>query len=89
MKITHYKHRVIEKIIKEYLQYKGAILVEGPSTAGKNTTCEQFAKSMLNMGNGNNREQNLLFFTYWLAVNVNLSSFPRPSTYESTVSMPL
>ena len=74
MKITHYRHRVIEKIIKECLQYKGAILVEGPSTAGKTTTCEQFAKRILNMGNGNNREQNLLFFTYLLAVNTNLSS---------------
>lgn len=59
MKMTRYKHRVIEKTIEECLQYKGAILVEGAKYCGKTTTCEQFAKSILNMGNTDNREQNL------------------------------
>ncbi|MBR6439919.1 MAG: ATP-binding protein [Aeriscardovia sp.] len=60
MKTSNYKHRVIEKTIEECLQYKGAILVEGAKYCGKTTTCEQFAKSVLNMGNTDDREQNLL-----------------------------
>lgn len=60
MKTANYKHRIIEKTIEECLQYKGAILVEGAKYCGKTTTCEQFANSVLNMGNTDNREQNLL-----------------------------
>lgn len=59
MRTTRYKHRIIEKTIEECLQYKGAILVEGAKYCGKTTTCEQFARSILNMGNTDNREQNL------------------------------
>lgn len=60
MKTANYKHRIIEKTIEECLQYKGAILVEGAKYCGKTTTCEHFAKSALNMGNTDDREQNLL-----------------------------
>lgn len=60
MKTANYKHRIIEKTIEECLQYKGAILVEGAKYCGKTTTCEHFAKSVLNMGNTDDREQNLL-----------------------------
>ena len=59
MKTADYKHRIIEKTIEECLQYRGAILVEGAKYCGKTTTCEQFAKSILNMGNTDDREQNL------------------------------
>ena len=60
MQTANYKYRIIEKTIEECLQYKGAILVEGAKYCGKTTTCEQFAKSVLNMGNTDDREQNLL-----------------------------
>lgn len=60
MKAIGYKRRVIEKNIEEFLQYKGAILVEGAKYCGKTTTCEQFAKSVLSMGNTDDRKQNLL-----------------------------
>lgn len=42
-----YKPRIYDKILREKLEEKGAILIEGPKWCGKTTTGEQFAQSIL------------------------------------------
>lgn len=43
--MENYRHRIIDGILKNKLQAKGAILLEGPKWCGKTTTAEQFANS--------------------------------------------
>lgn len=45
-----YKQRIADALLKEKLQAKGAILIEGPKWCGKTTTAKQVAGSMLDLG---------------------------------------
>lgn len=45
-----YKHRIADALLKQKLQAKGAILIEGPKWVGKTTTAKQIAGSMLDLG---------------------------------------
>ena len=42
-----YKKRIADRILKNKLEGKGAILIEGPKWCGKTTTAEQLASSVL------------------------------------------
>lgn len=45
-----YKHRIADALLKQKLQAKGAILIEGPKWCGKTTTAKQIAGSTLDLG---------------------------------------
>lgn len=47
--MDHYFPRVMDKTLKETLDYIGAVLIVGPKWCGKTTTAEMFAKSVLKM----------------------------------------
>jgi len=46
-----YIDRIIDKDVKDYLEFMGAILIEGPKWCGKTRTSEEFAKSKLTIAN--------------------------------------
>ncbi len=54
-----YKPRVADRILKEKLEAKGAVLLEGAKWCGKTTTAEQIAGSVLYMQDPRQKEQNL------------------------------
>ena len=54
-----YKTRIVDSILQDKLEAKGAVLVEGPKWCGKTTTATQVAKSVLKMDNPKTKEQNL------------------------------
>ena len=56
-----YKKRIVDDILKEKLECKGAILIEGPKWCGKTTAAEQVAKSILYMANPKKLKRNLAF----------------------------
>ncbi len=47
--MSEYKPRVIDKILEERLEAKGAILLEGPKWCGKTTTAARQAKSIIRL----------------------------------------
>ncbi len=47
--MSEYKPRIIDKILEERLEAKGAILLEGPKWCGKTTTAAKQAKSILRL----------------------------------------
>ncbi len=53
MKII-YKKRILDGVLKDKLEYSGAVLIEGPKWCGKTTTAKQLAKSVLSMQNPDN-----------------------------------
>ena len=53
-----YRNRVVDSILQEKLEGKGAVLIEGPKWCGKTTTAEQIAKSVLYMDDPQSKEQN-------------------------------
>ncbi len=55
-----YKKRIIDDILKEKIESKGAILIEGPKWCGKTTAAEQVAKSILYMTNPKLLKRNLM-----------------------------
>lgn len=55
-----YKKRIIDDILKEKVECKGAILIEGPKWCGKTTSAEQISKSILYMANPRLLKQNLM-----------------------------
>lgn len=57
--MSNYKNRICDSVLARKLGGVGAILVEGPKWCGKTTTCEQFAKSALYMGDPVTRDKNL------------------------------
>ena len=59
MNTKAYRKRVADTILAERLEGAGAVLVEGPKWCGKTTTCEQVAKSVLQMGDPDARKRNL------------------------------
>ena len=54
-----YKKRFADNILKEKLEAKGAVLVEGAKWCGKTTTSEQLAKSILYMQDPKKKKQNI------------------------------
>lgn len=54
-----YQGRIADISLKERLEARGAILVEGPKWCGKTTTSEQISKSRLYMHDPATKEQNL------------------------------
>lgn len=58
--MNEYKKRVIDDQLKEKLECKGVILIEGPKRCGKTTAAEQAAKSLLYLSNPRYLKQNLL-----------------------------
>lgn len=54
-----YRRRFADNILKEKLEAKGAVLVEGAKWCGKTTTSEQIAKSILYMQDPKRKQQNI------------------------------
>jgi predicted AAA+ superfamily ATPase len=50
---------VVDAILQEKIEGKGAVLIEGPKWCGKTTTAEQIAKSVLYMDDPQSKEQNI------------------------------
>lgn len=44
-----YLPRIVDKILEDKLEAKGADLIEGPKWCGKTTTGKQFAKSVISV----------------------------------------
>lgn len=57
MRMKSYKNRVFDGILKDALDAKGAVLIEGAKWCGKTTTAEQIAKSIIYMNDPARREQ--------------------------------
>lgn len=57
--MKQYKPRISDNILKEKLNGKGAVLIEGPKWCGKTTTASQIAQSILYMQNPEQVKQNL------------------------------
>ena len=55
-----YKKRIADRILKNKLEGKGAILIEGPKWCGKTTTAEQLASSVLYMDYPQRKNQNIM-----------------------------
>lgn len=57
-----YRFRIMDSLLEEKLQAKGAVLIEGPKWCGKTTTAEQAATSkiMLARTDVKNNFKNLL-----------------------------
>lgn len=57
--MEEYRHRIVDTILQDKLEAKGAVLIEGPKWCGKTTTAAQKASSILHMDNPSEKEQNL------------------------------
>lgn len=57
--MKEYNKRIVDSILQEKLEAKGAVLIEGPKWCGKTTTASQKAASILHMDNPTEKEQNL------------------------------
>ena len=54
-----YRPRIVDEILKDKLNYSGAVLIQGAKWCGKTTTAEQFAKSKLYINDPDELENNL------------------------------
>lgn len=54
-----YKARVADAILKDKLEAKGAVVIEGPKWCGKTTTAMQVAKSVIRMDEPSRRDTNI------------------------------
>ena len=54
-----YIPRLIEPVIKEYLDHFGALYIEGCKWCGKSTTAERFARSEIKLQDPDSRDTNL------------------------------
>ncbi|MBQ9189882.1 MAG: ATP-binding protein [Clostridia bacterium] len=57
--MKQYRKRIVDEILSEKLEGKGAVLIEGPKWCGKTTTAEQMAASVLYMDDPEAMEQNI------------------------------
>ena len=55
-----YKKRILDFVLKDALEAKDAVLIEGAKWCGKTTTAEQVAKSILYMNDPKKQNQYLL-----------------------------
>ena len=54
-----YKARVADALLKDKLEAKGAVVIEGPKWCGKTTTAMQVAKSIIRMDEPSRRDTNI------------------------------
>ena len=57
--MKQYKTRIVDRILREKLESKGAVLIEGAKWCGKTTTASQLAKSILYMQDPEKVRQNI------------------------------
>ena len=64
-----YIPRIVDDVLKNKLEYMGAVLIEGCKWCGKSTTARQFAKSCIEFQDPDKKcnmikliKQNLLYF---------------------------
>lgn len=57
--MADYKRRIVDSILQDRLEAKGAVLIRGPKWCGKTTTAVQKAASVLKMDNPETKEQSL------------------------------
>lgn len=57
--MEEYRNRIVDTILQDKLEAKGAVLIEGPKWCGKTTTAGQKAASILHMDKPSEKEQNL------------------------------
>ena len=57
--MKEYKPRVADSILKDKLEAKGAVVIEGPKWCGKTTTAMQLAKSIIRMDEPSKRAANI------------------------------
>lgn len=57
--MSDYKPRIVDSILQDRLEAKGAVLIEGAKWCGKTTIASQRAKSLLKMDNPKTKDQNL------------------------------
>ena len=57
--MTEYRNRIVDTILHDKLEAKGAVLIEGPKWCGKTTTAAQQSRSILHMDNPAEKNQNL------------------------------
>ena len=55
--MPEYKPRIADSMLKERLEYAGAVLIEGPKWCGKTMTASQQAKSILDMQDEDNSDK--------------------------------
>lgn len=60
--MKEYKRRVVDDLLADKLEAKGAILIEGPKWCGKTTTALQVAKSTIRMDEPAKRENKVNSF---------------------------
>ena len=57
--MREYRPRIVDEILKDKLEAKGAVVIEGPKWCGKTTTAMQIARSVLRMDEPSKRETNI------------------------------
>lgn len=57
--MKEYNYRIVDSLLQDKLEAKGAVLIEGPKWCGKTTTASQKAASILHMDNPTEKDQNL------------------------------
>lgn len=57
--MSDYRKRIVDSMLRDRLEAKGAVLIRGPKWCGKTTTAIQKAASILKMDNPETKEQNL------------------------------
>lgn len=55
--MKEYMPRLIDSVLKNKLEYIGAVVIEGPKWCGKSTTAKQFAKSVIELQNPDRKIQ--------------------------------
>jgi predicted AAA+ superfamily ATPase len=57
--VKEYKKRIVDEVLNDKLEAKGAVVIEGPKWCGKTTTALQVAKSVIRMDEPAKRENNI------------------------------
>lgn len=57
--MKEYRPRIVDEMLKDKLEAKGAVLIEGPKWCGKTTTALQVAASVLRMDEPSRRDANI------------------------------
>lgn len=57
--MKEYRPRIVDGMLREKLEAKGAVLIEGPKWCGKTTTAMQVAASVLRMDEPSKRKENI------------------------------
>ena len=57
--MKEYRPRIVDEMLKDKLDAKGGVLIEGPKWCGKTTTAMQIAGSVLRMDEPSRRDSNI------------------------------